>query len=80
VSLTGVRERGRVRLTWFAQGAAQFRLKVRVNRGFSRILLDSTDRTSATFALRSGRSYVFTLTALDGAGGDAASSSFAVRG
>jgi subtilisin family serine protease len=80
VSLTGVRERGRVRLTWFAQGAAQFRLKVRVNRGFSRILLDSTDRTSATFALRSGRSYVFMLTALDGAGGDAASSSFAVRG
>ncbi len=80
VSLTGIRERGRVRLTWFAQDAARFRLQVSVNRGVSRSLLTSTGRTSTTFALRSGRRYVFTLTALDSAGEASASSVFSVRG
>jgi subtilisin family serine protease len=77
VSLTGVREGGRLRLSWFAQGAARFRLAMSVNGRSSRVLLDSTDLVSATHRLRTGRSYVFTLTALDAT---AASSAFSIRG
>lgn len=77
VSLTGVKERGRARLSWFAQGAARFRLSMSVNGGSSRVLLDSTSLTSATHALRPGRRYVFTLTALDTT---AASSAFMING
>jgi subtilisin family serine protease len=76
VSLSGVKERGRVRLSWFGQGAARFRLSMSVDGGSSRVLLDSTSLTSATQALRSGRRYVFTLTALD----TTASSAFSIRG
>jgi hypothetical protein len=75
--LTGVKERGRVRLSWFAQGAARFRLSLSVNGGSSRVLLGSTSETSATHALRHGRRYVFTLTALDTT---AASSAFTING
>jgi hypothetical protein len=71
-----VKERGRVRLSWFGQGAARFRLSMSVDGGSSRVLLDSTSLTSATQALRSGRRYVFTLTALD----TTASSAFSIRG
>jgi subtilisin family serine protease len=76
VSLAGVKERGRVRLSWFAQGAARFRLSMSVNGGASRVLLDSTSVMSATHALRPGRHYVFTLTAPD----TTAASVFSVRG
>jgi subtilisin family serine protease len=76
VSLTGLRERGRVRLSWFAQGAASFRLSMSVDGRASRVLLDSTSQTSATHALRPGAHYVFTLTALDAG----ATSSFSIRG
>ncbi|MGZ8696873.1 MAG: S8 family serine peptidase, partial [Gaiellaceae bacterium] len=76
VSLTGVRVRGRVRLSWFAQGAARFRLSMSVDGRSSRVLLDSTSLLSATHALRSGRRYVFTLTALD----TTASSAFSIHG
>jgi hypothetical protein len=77
VSLTGVREGGRLRLSWFAQGAARFRLAMSVNGRSSRVRLDSTDLVSATHPLRPGRSYVFTLTALDAT---SAPSAFSIRG
>lgn len=76
VSLTGVKARGRVRLSWFAQGAARFRLSMSVDGGSSRVLLDSTSATSMRHALRSGRHYVFRLTAPD----TTAASVFSVRG
>jgi hypothetical protein len=76
VSLTGLRERRQVRLSWFAQGAASFRLSMSVDGQGSRVLLDSTSLTSATHALRPGVHYVFTLTALDAG----AASSFSIRG
>lgn len=77
VSLTGVKVRGRIRLSWFAQGAARFRLSMSVDGGSSRVLLDSTTAMRTTHSLRSGRRYVFTLTALDTT---AASSVFSVLG
>jgi subtilisin family serine protease len=77
VSLTGARIRGGVRLSWFAQGAARFRLSMSVDGGSSRVLLDSTSLMSATHALRSGRRYVFTLTALDAT---ARASAFSIHG
>jgi subtilisin family serine protease len=80
VSLTGVRARGQIRLTWSAHGAARFRLSVSAGRSASRILLLSTSRTSFTHRLWPGRRYVFMLAALDGAGADAASSSLSVHG
>jgi subtilisin family serine protease len=77
VSLTGVRQSGRLRLSWFAQGAARFRLSMSVDGRGSRVLLDSTSLMSVTHALRPGRNYVFTLTALDVT---ASSSAFSIRG
>jgi subtilisin family serine protease len=77
VSLTGARIRGGVRLSWFAQGAARFRLSMSVDGGSSRVLLDSTSLMSATHTLRSGQRYVFTLTALDAT---AAPSAFSIHG
>jgi subtilisin family serine protease len=77
VSLTGVKERGRVRLSWFAQDAVRFRLSMSVNGGSSRVLLEATGAKSATHALRPGRRYLFTLTALDTT---AASSAFTING
>jgi subtilisin family serine protease len=77
VSLTGVKEHRRVRLSWSAQGAARFRLSLSVNGRTSRVLLDSTSVLSATHALRPGRRYVFTLTALDAT---AAASAFSIHG
>jgi subtilisin family serine protease len=77
VSLTGVRESGRLRLSWFAQGAARFRLSMSVDGRSSRVLLDSTSLTSTTHALRPGRHYVFTVKALDAT---AAASAFSIRG
>jgi subtilisin family serine protease len=79
IRLTGARSRSRLLLKWSASGAARFRLSVAVN-GTSRVLLASTARTSETFDLRRGQRYVFTLTALDETGADAASSSFTLRG
>jgi subtilisin family serine protease len=76
VSLTGLRDRRQVRLSWFAEGTASFRLSMSVDGQGSRVLLDSTRLTSATHALRRGVHYVFTLTALDGG----AASSFSLRG
>jgi subtilisin family serine protease len=76
VSLTGVRQRGRLRLSWFAQGAARFRLSLSVDGRSSRVLLDSTSLTTMTRSLRPGRNYVFTLTALDAT----AASAFSIRG
>jgi hypothetical protein len=76
VSLTGVKEHGWVRLSWFAQGAARLRLSMSVDGGSSHVLLDATSVTTATHTLRSGRHYVFTLTALD----TTATSVFSVRG
>jgi subtilisin family serine protease len=76
VSLTGVKERGRIRLSWFAQGAARFRLSMSVDGRSSRVLLHSTSATSATHGLRPGRHYVFTLTAPD----TSAASIFSIRG
>jgi subtilisin family serine protease len=80
VSLTGVRAAGRLHLSWVAQGSARFRLTVTVNRGRPRVLLDGTRRTSTAYLLRSGTRYVFTVTALDDTGADAATSAFSVRG
>jgi subtilisin family serine protease len=76
VSLAGVKERGLVRLSWFAEGAERFRLSMSVDGGSSRVLLDSKSVTSATQRLRPGRHYVFTLTAPD----STAASVFSVRG
>ena len=77
VSLTGVRQGGRLRLSWSAQGAARFRLSMSVDGRSTRALLDSTSLASVTHALRPGRNYVFTLTALDAT---ASSSAFSIRG
>lgn len=80
VILTGVRTAGRVRLSWSAQGATRFRLGMTVNRKASRLLLGSTTRTTTAYRLHPGQRYVFTLTALDATGAEAASSVFSVKG
>ena len=76
VSLTGVRARARLRLTWFGQGATRFRLWVSVDGRRPQVLLDSTSRTNAAAPLRRGHRYTFTLRALD----THATSTFSIRG
>jgi subtilisin family serine protease len=76
VSLTGVRSRAGVRLTWFGKDATRFRLLVAVDGRRPQMLFASTIRTQAAAALRRGHRYTFTLTALD----THASSAFSMRG
>jgi len=80
VSLTGIKVRARVRLTWFAHGGALFRLSVAVNGRAPHVLLASTSRTSTVYPLKPGRHYIFSIATLDDAGLERASSTFSVRG
>jgi hypothetical protein len=80
VSLTGQRSGQTIRLSWSARGSARFRLTLTLNGRAERILLDATSHTAAVQRLLAGYRYVFTVTALDDSGSDAASSVFSVRG
>jgi len=63
-----------VRLAWSGTGAAAYRLSVREQDGSTRVLIPSTTDTTATFHGLPGRSYAFTVDALDTAGAAAATS------
>jgi subtilisin family serine protease len=76
VSLTGVRSRAGLRLTWYGEGATRFWLSVSVDGRQSHVLLDSTSRTKTLAPLRRGHRYRFTLRALD----TDAASAFSIRG
>lgn len=76
VSLTGVRARSRLRLTWFGEGATRFRLSVSVDGRRPHVLLDSTSRTRAAAQLQHGHRYRFILKSLD----TDAASAFSIRG
>lgn len=76
VSLTGVRARARLRLSWFGEGAKRFQLSVSVDGRRPQVLLASTSRTKAAARLRRGHRYRFTLRALD----TDAASAFSIRG
>lgn len=77
--IVGIRTRGKVRLRWFSPAAARYRVSVRVDRQPTRVLLASTTETAATFALRSGHRYVFTVAGFDADGTETASSTYSVR-
>ena len=78
--VVGVRTRGHVELRWFSPTAARYRVSVRVDRQPTRVVLPSTTETSATFGLRHGHRYVFTVAGFDADGALTTSSTYSVRG
>jgi subtilisin family serine protease len=69
VALDGVRLGNDELLTWRGHGVSKFRLTVRINGGRSRVVLDGTTATTASFPLVRRRTYAFTLS---GVGSDGA--------
>jgi subtilisin family serine protease len=69
VDLDGVRIGNDELLTWRGHGVSKFRLTVRINGGRSRVVLDGTTATTASFPLVRRHTYAFTLTGIgaDGA-------------
>jgi subtilisin family serine protease len=67
--LTGERERRRVHLAWQGAEGFRYRLTVSVDGRPGRIVLDDTERTSASFRGAPGHTYGFAVSALDDAGG-----------
>jgi subtilisin family serine protease len=80
LSLNGTRLRGRLQLRWFSSSAAHYRVSVRIDRKPTRVVLDETTRTSATFAIRSHHRYLFVVTGYDASGAAVSSASYSVRG
>ena len=75
VELTGARNPLGVRLVWRSRGvAAAYQVAVARDGGSAQVVLDGATGTAASFALDVGHSYAFTVNALDGAGGVAATS------
>jgi Subtilase family len=77
--VSGVRTRGHVRLRWFSPTAVRYRVSVGVDRRPTRVLLANTTNTTATFIVRRGHRYLFTVIGLT-ADGSETTSSYAVRG
>jgi hypothetical protein len=69
VDLDGVRVGNDELLTWHGHGVSKFQLTVRINGGRSRVVLDGTTATTASFPLVRRHTYAFTLTGIgpDGA-------------
>ena len=74
VALAGTREGRTLRLAWSSGGAASYRLSVSEDGGPARLLLDRTAATSLDYDLTVGRSYSFTVMAMDAAGATVAAS------
>lgn len=73
--LRGKRTGSRVVLRWSAApGAATYRVSVDPDRGAPRSVERTGDRTSASYELTRGSRYSFTVTALDAAGNEVATS------
>ena len=78
VRLRGVKLGRRVLLYWSAAGAVSYRLSVRENRGPTRVVVPATAATSTAFDLVPGRSYAFTVTAVNARGARSVSAPFSV--
>ena len=78
--VSGVRTRGHVRLRWFSPTAVRYQISVGVDRRPARVVLANTSNTTATFTVRKGHLYVFTVIGLAADGSQTTSSTYAVRG
>ncbi len=78
--VSGTRTRGHVRLRWFSPTAERYRVSVRLDRRPAHVVLRRTTNTAATFAVRKGHRYLFTVVGLGADGTETTSSSYTVRG
>jgi hypothetical protein len=74
VEVDGARVGDTVRLTWRGHGVSTFRVAVSEDGGPSRVLVNETTATEASFPLAGKRTYAFTVTGLAPGGAPAASS------
>jgi subtilisin family serine protease len=70
----------KLKLRWFSPTAATYSVSVQVDGAAPHIVLAATTKTSATFVLRRGHRYVFTVTGIDDAGSETAAANYAAHG
>jgi subtilisin family serine protease len=80
LTVSGTHIRAKLRLHWFSATAATYRVSVQVDGAAARVVLGATTKTSATFVLRRGHRYVFTVAGFDTAGSETTAASYTTRG